>query len=220
VPLAQISLEHSRRLHPDQNEFRKAFSAAAIFERAPQFSLKVIRFELSDQERRVLSLVDGDASIEQIAARAGLEADEVARVLYRLCDVELVAPQHDRALEDPHRPVLLCDPDVEAFERPLRRLFAERADPLPLVAVKADEIGAMVARQRPRMVIVNATVLGAEAKKVVQAARSVAGLDDVSLVAVMETPTDALAEQLATEGFDEVLAKPLLFSDLERLFVA
>jgi hypothetical protein len=70
------------------------------------------------------------------------------------------------------------------------------------------------------MVIVNATMLGADMKRAVEAARSAATPDEVSLVAVLEAPAAAAAEELSTIGFDEVLAKPVLFSDLLRLLVA
>src|SRR5204863_104218 len=62
-----------------------------VYERAASFSSKLRQLELSANEQRVLTVVDGRASVRGIAERSGLEPREVGRILYRLAEVQLIA---------------------------------------------------------------------------------------------------------------------------------
>jgi hypothetical protein len=117
--------------------------------------------------------------------------------------------------------VLVVDPDLESFQKPLAKLLAERAAPVALIAVDLDEeLFGAIQREQPSLVILNATALGSIAKIAARAVRSAVELHDLPLVAVLESPAPRIAEELAGVGFDAVLTKPVLFSDLEKLLCA
>jgi CheY-like chemotaxis protein len=216
ISLAQLALEQLRAHEPE-----RPAAGAIVFERAEGFSRKVTSFELSDAERRVLTLVDGRSSVLEVAGRAALRVEVASAVCDRLERVELIQRRPAARELEAARPVLVVDPDLESFQRPLEKLLAERAAPVALVGVGLDEelLGA-IQREQPSLVILNATALGSLAKMAARAVRAAAELRDLPLVAVLEAPAWQIAEELAGVGFDAVLTKPVLFSDLEKLLVA
>jgi CheY-like chemotaxis protein len=216
ISLAQLALERLRAQEPE-----RPAAGALVFERAEGFSRKVTGFELSDAERRVLTLIDGRSSVLELAGRAALRVEVASAVCDRLERVELIQQRALAPEPEAARPVLVVDPDLESFQRPLEKLLAERAVPVALVGVGLDEelLGA-IQREQPSLVILNATVLGSLAKTAARAVRAAAELRDLPLVAVLEGPARQIAEELAGAGFDAVLTKPVLFSDLEKLLVA
>src|SRR5690606_30006090 len=100
------------------------------------FSRKLKQLELSPKERRVLTLVDGKTPVQQLTERSGLSGKETTLILYRLLATELVRKRPPRARP---RPVMILEPDIEGFQKPLRRLLQERADPVDLVALEGSK---------------------------------------------------------------------------------
>ncbi|HET7500288.1 MAG TPA: response regulator [Kofleriaceae bacterium] len=114
------------------------------------------------------------------------------------------------------RPVVILEPDVAAFEQPLRELLAERATPRELIAVgRVDDIASVARQRHPCLVLINATAHIAEACAVAHALRRDLALSDLAMVAVVE-PRTVPPPDLVAAGFDAVLAKPLPVGELER----
>lgn len=129
-------------------------------------------------------------------------------------------PEHEPADAGPRaRPVVICEPDVETFQQPLRSLLARRATSRELIAVDRIEHVLGVARQRqPCMVMVNATARVAEVCAVAQAVRTDLALSDVAMIAVLEARVGRTPD-LMIAGFDEILAKPVMVNELERFLI-
>jgi CheY-like chemotaxis protein len=114
---------------------------------------------------------------------------------------------------------VICEPDVETFQQPLRSLLARRTTARELIAVDRIEHVLRVTRQhQPCMVLVNATARVAEVCAVAQAVRADLGLADVAMIAVLETRVGPTPE-LMSAGFDAVLAKPVMVNELERFLI-
>lgn len=114
------------------------------------------------------------------------------------------------------RPVVICEPDVEAFQQPLRVLLARRATSRELITVDRVEQVLGVTRQRqPCMIVVNATERIAEVCAVAHAVRTDLALSDVAMIAVLEARVGRPPDLLSA-GFDAVLAKPVMVTELER----
>src|SRR4029078_13273274 len=123
---------------------------------------------------------------------------------------------HEPQISGRPRPVVICEPDVESFQEPLRSLLARRATSRELIAVERVEEVVGVTRQRqPCLVMVNATSRVAEVYAVAQTLRADLALSDLAMVAVLEARVGA-APDLLTCGFDDVLAKPVMVNELER----
>jgi DNA-binding response OmpR family regulator len=217
MTLGTLALERLRR---EPAQVRAVNSVERVFERAKGFSRKVRGVDLLDAERRTLALVDGRATVSEIAERAALAPLDAAEILARLSAIDLVR-ERQGASGEAAGPVLVADPYMETFGEPLRALFAERAAPVRTVAVpEGEDLYEAIARERPRLVILNVTTLGAAAARTAEAVRASAGFGDLPLVAVLEDPADGAEVELGMLGFDAVLAKPVLFSELERLLSA
>jgi DNA-binding response OmpR family regulator len=223
--LKQLALERLRRTDPGEYSDDDIPSLARVYDRPRGFSQKVRAFDLSANERRLLTLVDGRASLREIAAHSSIDAREMQLTALRLAEVGLLAEMDAEGWEDPDarsastaRSVMILEPDVEGFRQPLESLLRDRAQPLSLVSLDAatDVLGAIM-RERPRLVILNASAGGDGISDTARAVRAVGELADVSLVAVLEAHSVSEAERLAEAGFDAVLTKPVAFAELERL---
>jgi CheY-like chemotaxis protein len=209
--LDQLALERLRR-----DVSAASFDESAVIDRARGFSDKIRRFELDANERRVLAATDGILAVRDIASRASLPIETTRAVCARLAEVGLVV---ERANADPNarRPVLVLEPDVDGFQRPLEALLRDRALDAPVVTLAdASEILDAIRRERPRLVILNASATGGELAGTARAVRSI-GFEDLSLVAILESEAAREAEALRAAGFDAVFVKPVPYADLERL---
>ena len=190
-----------------------------VVDRAPGFSARIAEVTLSAIDRKVLAVSDGRTSLARIAERLDLPARQVATTIVGLRDrgllveTEVVAPA-------PTRPVLICEPDVAAFQVPLRSLLQHRSTMRELVTVAriADLVGA-VQQHHPCLVLVYASDRLAEAQAVGRALRVDGAPRDLAIVAVLEPRATATSAELLAAGFDAVFTKPVLAGDLERFLV-
>ena len=199
-----------------------------IFERRAGFSKRLLQFELVPSERRVLALVDGGATTRSIADRTGLRLTDTCETLQRLEAIELLGRRRrSRALSDAPpsillRQVVVLEPDVEGFLRPLERLLSERPAAYSLVIIDGEhDVFTAIRRAKPALVILNVTSHGLAASA--RTARAIRGSDelrDLLLIAVLDLPSADEAGPLSEAGFDVVLAKPVSFTDIERMLVA
>ncbi len=209
--LQQLALERLRRDPPST-----LVRDDVVFDRARGFSDQIRRFDLDANERRVLAACDGVHPLYEISTRASLPLETTRAVCARLAEVGLVVERVDRDASS-RRPVLILEPDVDGFQRPLEALIRDRAVDAPVVSLTdASEVLEAIRRERPRLVILNASAANGVLEATARAVRAV-GLNDVSLVALLEAESACEAESLRAAGFDAVFVKPVQYADLEKL---
>ncbi|HZJ63715.1 MAG TPA: response regulator [Kofleriaceae bacterium] len=210
-----IEVEHNVR-RPDDSLVGPPPPADSVIDRVPGFSARVQTVHLSSLDRRILAHADGRSSIAEIARRIAADPDGVSAAVRGLIGSGLV---HEIQAGMRPRPVVICEPDVESFQEPLRSLLARRATSRELIAVERVEELVGVARQRqPCLVMVNATSRVAEVCAVAQTLRADLALSDLAMVAVLEARVERPPD-LLTAGFDAVLAKPVMVNELERFLI-
>lgn len=224
ISLEQLPLETLRRQRPLAQAELLIPVLDVVFQRTEGFTRKLRRLDLTSPERLVLAFVDGRNATQDVIDRSGLETTEVVLVLHRLAEVGLVQKRGPSAVDAENqrpRPIMILEPDVEGFRRPLAGLLRSRANPVELVDLDddADPLAAIL-RVRPCVVILNASAAGSSAVKTARAVRATPELTDLPLVAIVDVHRAAQADQLAAAGFDAVLSKPVRYSDIERLLVA
>ncbi|MEO7733093.1 MAG: response regulator, partial [Kofleriaceae bacterium] len=139
----------------------------AMIDRAPGFSAKLRDAQLSSVERRILALCDGRLTVTALAARAAVAPHDVAVAARGLVARGLAIEVEPAPVA---RPVVICEPDVEEFQAPLRSLLQRRATPRELVAVdRLDDVVATSRRLRPCLVMVNASARTEEVCAIAQA---------------------------------------------------
>ena len=201
---------------PDDTGAGDPLTADAMIDRAPGFSTKVQAAQLSSLDRRILSLADGRSSVGELARQLAVPPGGVVAAVRGLILRGLV---HETQIEPRARPVVICEPDVEDFQEPLRSLLARRTTSRELIAVeRVDEVVGVTRRRQPCLVLVNATSRVAEACGVAQALRADLALSDLAMIAVIEARVTRPPELLAA-GFDAVLAKPVMVHELERFLI-
>lgn len=216
IAFAQIHLERLRREAATLGE-TGTDSLGWVFERSPGFSQRVRQLELSQEERRVLTLIDGRHPVSHVIQRSSMSPALVSAVLRRFVALELVSRVERSSTGK--RFVVLIEPDDTGVRLPLERLLARRREPIELVVFRHDEPELIdhVVKQWPAMLIANASALGETAHALArELVNSPQGLD-TSLVAIIEERDPEVADQLLAAGFDAVLPKPVLFGDLDQL---
>lgn len=224
ITIDQVELERLRRPAGRALVESRLPKADAVYERADSFSRRLREFELAPDERRVLSLIGGGNTIQTLTNRSGMAQKEISFICDRLAHVGLLheRPRQEASL-DHKRPgaVMILEPDVEGFQKPLTQLLQNRAEPLSLVALESDkDIFASIIKERPRMVILNADAAGEAAIRAVAQVRKAEELSHLAVVAVLDGPSREKLDELSAAGFDSVLTKPVTYVDLERLLVA
>jgi CheY-like chemotaxis protein len=214
LSLKQMALERLRQEPPASLP-----APDSIFSRAPGFSSHVRHFDLTSVERRVLALVDGQATGDELGSRAGSGVGEVLPVLARLTDVGLLrlAQQSSRqSTRSRVRPLMILEPDMTGFQGPLTSLLQNRSEPVALLDLAGEkDVLAAVRREQPRAVILNAA--SGSAAETARQLRSAAGLTGLVLVALLEPQMASQAAELIAAGFDKALVKPVPYSEIERL---
>ncbi len=224
IAVAQLTLEVLRVPTPPQTADDGEDLLASKWMRREGFSRVVRRFELAGDERRVLAAVDGKSTGRRVAEAAGIEPLQTLAVLDRLARIGLVHVADSASRNGPSshsRQVLVVDPDVSGFHKPLAELLRQRSEPLGVLSLESDtDLVATVARERPCLVILNATERGSEAEKFVRAIRSHAMLSETPVVALLDAPSATEGTDLMAAGFDAVLTKPISYADIEKVLAA
>ena len=224
ISLAQIPLERLRRERAALEAEQAIPSLEIVFERTEGFTRKLRRLDLTSPERLVLALVDRRNSVQTIVDRSGMAAREVVLILHRLARVDLIRMRElarSARAGTSARPIMILEPDVENFQRPLAELLRARAVPIELIGLDdAPDALEAILRVRPSLVILNASAADRTAEKVARSIRAVPEISDLPLVAVLNVPRSDEADQLSAAGFDAVLSKPVNFADIERLLAA
>jgi CheY-like chemotaxis protein len=217
---AQLSLERLRGLPPAALD--PALAAALVYERLDGFSRRIGQLELLAPERRVLACVDGRATVKAVIDKSGLPATEVHPILQRFAEIDLIRRKGGRGADanKSARAVMVLDPDEAGFVRPLTELLNGRADPLTVVPLTAGDWTQLIQRERPRLVVLNATYGGDQVDATARAVRATLEVSDTPLVAVLEAPVASRIHSLTASGFDAVFVKPVFYGDLDRFLVS
>lgn len=222
--LDQISLERLRQVDDWAQIELHVPSLDIVFRRAEGFSTSLRRFELTDNERRILTLVDGRNTVRHIIERSGLPTFEVFHVLFRVGEVGLVRRGEDTsaaaAAGRDERPVAILELDVEGVVEPLTQLLRRRRQPISLINLGGMDVIASLLKERPRLLLVNVSVPAQEPRALAKEIRSRLEISDVPLVAVLDSEESARAEELTAAGFDAVVIKPFAIGELEKFLAA
>jgi CheY-like chemotaxis protein len=219
----QLSLERLRLVDDWAQIELHVNSLDLVFRRGEGFSQNLRRFELTDNERRVLTLVDGRNTVRHIIERSSLATFEVFHVLFRMGQVGLVRraePGGTAGVAREGRTVMMLETDVEGVQEPLATLLKRRRQPIPLVPVAAVELLPALLRERPRLLLVNVGAPGVDAPAIAKDVRSHLEISDLPLLAVLDSEGAGRPDELLAAGFDGVLVKPFPFGELEKFLVA
>lgn len=216
LTFGQLQLEQLRRESASLATERGADAFSWVYERLPGFSRRLRQFDLTPDERRVLTLIDGKHPVSWVLRRCGLSPSLVSSVVHRLADVELIRRVEVRPTTARHAVVI--DPDVEGVARPLEQLLSKRREPLTMKALRHDEpqLAAAILKERPHLLVVNATVVQ-NAPRLASELMDSHQASGMMLVALLEARDREQSEALISVGFDAVLNKPIWFGDLEQL---
>jgi DNA-binding response OmpR family regulator len=224
LSLAQIQLERLRAVDDWAQVELHVNGLDLVFRRAEGFNETLAGFELTESERRVLTLVDDRHSVRQIIETSGVTPFEVFHCMFRLGQVGLIRKRDEGGVERGPmamvRPVAIFEPDREGVREPLARLLAGRGLPVPLLDIPTpDDLIALCLKERPRLLVLNVTT-GIDAVAVARRVRSTLEISDTALAAIADRDPGRLEDELKAAGFDVVLTKPFLFTDIERLLAA
>lgn len=211
LSLPQLQLERLRKV-PAPVELGPG-SEEWVYERAPGFSRRLRQFQLSEEERRVLSLVEGRYSIARLTRRSGLPPAQLSSIVHRLAVVQLIRRAETKVRSG--RKVVLID-SVGGEE--LSSFLARRANPAELVVISPEhsELEYAIRRETPQLILFNASIASAQAQASLQTMMT-SGELRVTTVAVLEDHDAKLPNKLLLSGFDHVLTKPIWLGDVDRL---
>jgi DNA-binding response OmpR family regulator len=215
IAISQLLLERMRRADGAKDEL----ADDAVVARVDGFSRRIGSVELIAEEWQIAARVDGVSSVAAIADQCGLSRELARTVLGRLASLSLVTVRAAQPALPACR-VLLRDPDVDGVHGPFRKLLSTRRNRAELVSVndEADVVEA-IRRERPVSVFLN----GSGSDDLARVAKSVRGdgeLQRTTLVVILDRPVAERRRALLAAGFDDVLVKPIAFSEIERFVVS
>jgi CheY-like chemotaxis protein len=184
----------------------------AILDRAPR-STQGTR-PLQSRENRVLGLIDGKRTVEQLTRLSALPLIELQSVLRALVAAGAAVLASESSLA-PLRDALICDPDGTGFVQPLQRLCAALEHPVELRPVAREGLEAALRERAPELVLCS----DPETEGLVAQARTIAQLAPrTRLVALLSPSQPADEAPLLEAGFARVLRKPAPEAELISLF--
>lgn len=214
IPMSSCSWTACGRCSSSKDLEAAVPSLQTVFARAERFSQKVRPLSLTDAERKVLALIDGRNTVQALVERTGLPAAEVVHVVHRLGEVALIS----KTVSAGARSVMILDGDVEGIRRPFAKWLSGRPKPFELVSLEGEkDLAGAVLRERPSMVVIDASVAGHAAESLAQQIGGGHEAASLTLVAFLDAPMPARTGLLLSAGYDAVLAKPVQFKDIEAL---
>jgi DNA-binding response OmpR family regulator len=219
----QRDLERLRRPSAWAEADLRVSEPELVYDRVGGFSGKLRQVELTANEQRVLTVIDGRTSLRTIADRTGLALREVTRIVYRLGEIDLVQLRHTFRPSSvvTARLLAILDRDREGVQHPLQALLRRRPEPIEVrdLGSEADPVAA-IKRDRPCLVILNQDGVSVDIAEIAREIRHNEALANISLAAVLEQRSSARIDQLAAAGFDAVWVKPLHFRDISQLIAS
>ncbi len=99
-PVEELIIRTSRLLTEEEVE-RKISDELLVFERSPDADVKVGRVKLTDEEKKVLSLVNGNRTVADIRKESGLDRLTVDRALYGFLAAGIVRRKRKEKMQKP-----------------------------------------------------------------------------------------------------------------------
>lgn len=104
VPVAfsaeELIMEAVRHLTLEETE-RKISDELLVFEKAPDWEVKVQKANLKEEERRILELVNGENNVKDILEKSGLDKLTVYRTLYGLLAIGAIRRKRRKEIRKP-----------------------------------------------------------------------------------------------------------------------
>ncbi len=216
LSIDQLALDRLRQVDDWSQVELDVRSLGQICERAPDLRQRLVRFELTGEESRVLLQVDGRRPVQQILERTGLSTFDVFHVLYRLVQVRLVRVLTPGQTVRRDGPVLLCAGGGVGGAERLSAGLARRSDAPRLITAGAAELVERILAESPRLVLVDVADPAAAAR-LAEAVRTRLEVSDTRLAAIAGRADRSEVGVLSAAGFDRVLAKPVHLNAIGRL---
>ena len=200
-------VDEARAAHP-HSEGGEPLQPHLILDRASGFSARVQQVVIDGAARRILTLVNGRNTIQDIAARSGIDVRQVGTVSRELVARGLLEDRSSAAAARARaRPVVILEPDVQGFQRPFASLLEARPEAPALVAVASVlAVVTTVRRVRPCLVVVNATGESGSVGNAARELRADSRFADVALVAILDRFQQSDRDEVYSAGFDAVLS--------------
>jgi hypothetical protein len=211
--LDQAELERLRNVDDFSQVELEVDALDAVFARSDGFSSRLSDLSLTDLERRVLTLVNGRLSVQDIIQRTGQAMFEICRVLFCLRKIGLVerrdAPAAPLRPRTSLRPVLIVDAQHGEYLPHLQALLRRHDDPPVLVRPEQniDDLMQMLREMRPRLVLLGGAS-SMDLRRLAERVRETLETSDLVLAALLDWPDLDEAPVLLKAGFDNVLVKP------------
>jgi CheY-like chemotaxis protein len=190
--------------------------------RCAGFSDRIRELQLSDEEQRVVTLIDGVSTVGDVARRAGGSTALAQQAIARMIELGLLrhraADRPSHASPDPGHLVVVVDGDDDGFRGPLARYLSAHLPAAGLIAVDGRSTVAGVLKPRPTAVIINATSYSMLA---LDLADTISRRNDLSATRVVAVLDDDGGDEAALRaaGCDAVLRKPVHILDLQLALV-
>lgn len=191
---------------------KTAVDATVVPRRCEGFSKAIGRLELSDEERPILTLVDGRNTIQVIAERTGRSSSAVSRIVTRFLSMGLLVVDGGKGSDSF---VMIVEPDEANVQQAIAEHLVNRKDPVQLINAngEADLVGRVNSLQ-PRLLIINAASVS---RKTVEDLRARPALRKFSIVAIFDDVDREAMDDYVSAGADQALAKPLILEEIDRL---
>ncbi len=188
-----------------------------VYDRTPRFSEKLGGARLNRDEQRLLALVDGRYTVRDILGKAEISMDRAAAIFSRLRNVDLIRTESTSIQPDlAGGAVIVVDADEDGFVGPLRAHFARRPQPIEVISpASVGELAGLMLKLRPRLVVVNTSLVSAQLVERELAPIGRAGT--MALTAILDHADPTMVAAMLKAGVHAVLTKPLHINDLERM---
>ena len=184
--------------------------------RAAGFSDRVRELALTDDEARVVTLIDGVSTAGELVRRAAVMPSLTQAAVARLVELGLVraraAERSGSAQPDDVQVIVVVDPDDDGFIAALARHVAELTPTAGVIAIDGRAGVDAVWTPRPTAVVVDATTY---APLALELAATAARHGSPRVIAVLDDDGPSV-EPLRSAGCVAVLVKPLHILDLQQ----
>jgi CheY-like chemotaxis protein len=207
----QIRLEQLRRA-ASQPTTEPADAGQSVYERTPGFSRRLRQFSLLQEERRVLTLVDGKQTVAKISKRSGVALRQVLLVLHRLADVELIR----RVSLASSRKVVVVDEGE--ISKQLQSLLSKRSAAVDVVGFQPNQpdLTQAIKREAPSLLIVCVSALAQTEFGKIKSLCERPDFSHVETIAILDDRDQPRIDELSLSGFGHVYVKPVYLGDIER----
>lgn len=177
------------------------------------FSSRVSAFQLTADERAVLTVASDPVTFEDIAGRTGLPRPLVERTVRRLVAVALLERSPDRAARKQTTRIAIAEPDADTRAALAEILGAHYPDAEIQLHQTLSDLERSLRLAPPQLVVANVSRNLTEASRFAGAVRNELVIES-PLLAVLDEADPDLESRLPVSGFDGVLTKPILVDDV------